>query len=430
MPGLSSFKSLIAVALLSFPVIADAQMYRLIEETNANNPGTSYQLLDSIVYTYANNTNRGSSYNADTVNYDSMYYYKGYSKGNLIIDQIAGCTYTTDGKLISRNIQGHDNYFGANTWRYDYGADSIWRTNGLVTLHRVYGLKPAYNPQVLDYIKLEDYAYAYNASKQLLYVEEGRWGFPYTDQRRHDYVYNTNGLLIKDSLSGLSHINGWHGWMNTEYDYNSAGQKVSAKAFDPVNAQGVAKLKYQNYYSYNAQGLLGEDSLYNFEKSTYAVHKYLYNPQGLIMVDTIRSNDLSKYYFVTYDYTSFDYIDQKEQWNYDTTLKTFYQRSISQYKYAHYWPVGISNIYDHSDELVLYPVPANDLLNVKWQHKGITSLQARIVNMQGQTIRSWQDEVDNVYQKQIMINGLPAGQYYLQLVADGAMYRKVFTVLK
>lgn len=428
MPGLSSFKSLIAVALLSFPVIADAQMYRLIEETNANNPGTSYQLLDSIVYTYANNTNRGSSYNADTVNYDSMYYYKGYSKGNLIIDRKAGCTYTADGKLISRNVQGQDTYY-TNRWRYDYGADSIWRTNGLVTLHRIYDLKPAYNPWILDFVLTNEYNYSYNANKQLVYLEAYLWGDSYTDPRRHHYFYDANGALVKDSLSGQA-AGRYSAWMNTEYDYNSAGQKVSAKAFDPVNAQGVAKLKYQNYYSYNAQGLMAEDSLYNFEKSTYTVHKYLYNPQGLIMVDTIRNNDLSKYYFVTYDYTSFDYIDQKVQWNYDTTLKTFYQRSISKYKYAHYWPVGISSIHDQGDELVLYPVPANDLLNVKWQHKGITTLQARIVNMQGQTVLSWQDEVDNVYQKQMMINNLPEGQYYLQLVADGAMYRKVFTVLK
>lgn len=429
MPGLSSFKSLIAVALLSFPVIADAQMYRLIEEVHESYPDSSvYYSIDSTIYLYSKNTNRGSSYNADTVNYDSMYYYEGYSKGNLKIDQIAGCTYTTDGKLISRNVQGQDTYF-TNRWRYDYGADSIWRTNGLVTLHRVYDLKPNYNPWILDLVLTSEYNYSYNANKQLVYMEAYLWGDIYTYPRRHHYFYDANGALVKDSLSGQG-AGVYSAWMNTEYDYNSAGQKVSAKAFDPVNAQGVAKLKYQNYYSYNAQGLLAEDSLYNFEKSTYTVHKYLYNPQGLIMVDTIRSNDLSKYYFVTYDYTSFDYIDQKVQWNYDTTLKTFYRRSISKYKYAHYWPVGISSIHDHSDELVLYPVPANDLLNVKWQHKGITILQARIVNMQGQTVLSWQDEVDNVYQKQMMINNLPEGQYYLQLVADGAMYRKVFTVLK
>lgn len=429
MPGLSSFKSLIAVALLSFPVIADAQMYRLIEEVHESYPDSSvYYSIDSTIYLYSKNTNRGSSYNADTVNYDSMYYYEGYSKGNLKIDQIAGCTYTTDGKLISRNVQGQDTYF-TNRWRYDYGADSIWRTNGLVTLHRVYDLKPNYNPWILDLVLTNEYNYSYNANKQLVYMEAYLWGDIYTYPRRHHYFYDANGALVKDSLSGQG-AGVYSAWMNTEYDYNSAGQKVSAKAFDPVNAQGVAKLKYQNYYSYNAQGLLAEDSLYNFEKSTYTVHKYLYNPQGLIMVDTIRNNDLSKYYFVTYDYTSFDYIDQKVQWNYDTTLKTFYRRSISKYKYAHYWPVGISSIHDHSDELVLYPVPANDLLNVKWQHKGITILQARIVNMQGQTVLSWQDEVDNVYQKQMMINNLPEGQYYLQLVADGAMYRKVFTVLK
>lgn len=429
MPGLSSFKSLIVVALLFFPVIADAQMYRLIEEVHESYPDSSvYYSIDSTIYLYSKNTNRGSSYNADTVNYDSMYYYEGYSKGNLKIDQIAGCTYTTDGKLISRNVQGQDTYF-TNRWRYDYGADSIWRTNGLVTLHRVYDLKPNYNPWILDLVLTNEYNYSYNANKQLVYMEAYLWGDIYTYPRRHHYFYDANGALVKDSLSGQG-AGVYSAWMNTEYDYNSVGQKVSAKAFDPVNAQGVAKLKYQNYYSYNAQGLLAEDSLYNFEKSTYTVHKYLYNPQGLIMVDTIRNNDLSKYYFITYDYTSFDYIDQKVQWNYDTILKTFYRRSISKYKYAHYWPVGISSIHDQGDELVLYPVPANDLLNVKWQHKGITTLQARIVNMQGQTVLSWQDEVDNVYQKQMMINNLPEGQYYLQLVADGAMYRKVFTVLK
>jgi hypothetical protein len=95
---------------------------------------------------------------------------------------------------------------------------------------------------------------------------------------------------------------------------------------------------------------------------------------------------------------------------------------------AEYSSIGIRN---NELNLVIYPVPAKNELNIGFNIPVITTVQVRLINLSGQVL--YQDDkpgFTGIYQHQIDTSSYPAGVYFIVLKAGTKSYTKKFICTK
>lgn len=412
-------RSAVVAALVLLTTNGYAQQWRLKaqidEDPKAQGSGYIYEVNDSLQYDYSYSHNRGSgtSLYYNDIPFDSyqQYHFKpgsGYELKRSLIR-----TYdNNDHKLTEQDrtlyVAGW-HLVSEDTLSYDASGNlSVWKR-----WRNVAGVNA---PSVL--VQKEEKRYTYNAQNLITamneYTSPGA-GQPFTNIRQHTYSYNggnletlhrvrvpKNGTWVDESAYITTYTNGMRSKTEdsrfslgyaiiTYYMYNGAGQRIKDSI---TSSQATGSGALMNIYTYNAQGLLATDTQ-RYTNRVQSVDVYEYTATGLLSVDTRYSVDANGQYVPSKRY---------------------------RYQYEAYWPVSVSQAVHNSNDVILYPNPATTELRisgtVQWQ-------QGRIYNSMGQMV-----QIVNANGKQVDISRLPAGNYYLQLTANGEVLNKSFTIVR
>ncbi len=409
-----------AILLLLLPLLSLAQKWRVVEvEMFGKDTTKSYAYVKTarILYDY-NSIDRGSNYTNDTVEYEKAeYYYYDKDSLALALTYISEKTYGQSNRLlynITRKRQG-------GSWMINE-MDSIFYTNGLMTDRRVY-FRMVQNKISLS----RAYAYAYNAQNlisQMHHIQYSSNGSVYLNRIESNYYsYDNNKRLIVDSMAQMNMVkNEYIDGSLITYNYHPDGRSKKWVLYDKDSVHARVLDREKSYY-YNSKGQLIFDSLIydNAHYVNYQEHRYTYNAQGRLIADTAKSDQLYVLTKVTtYKYNPWGLIEEVEVG--DKVAKDsifFYDKK--RYRYELYQEVGIKETYANNNDLTLYPNPATYVLYIKtneaWQRGYIYSSLGQVVQ-------------EFAHTKQVSINNLPAGNYFIQLVSDGGAQQKAFSIIK
>lgn len=424
-------KGLLFATVMLLPAIGQAQMHRVITKINDDHYDsshlTNYRTIDSTVYMYDAQTNRGSNYNNDTINCDraDRYVNEHWNQRYQITDRVLN-TYDQNNKITSTTVQ----YLDANNW-VTKEADTFYYNGNL--LARTQHYQEDIQQGVRSYGIEVEYRYFYDSADRIVSIQlRYPQGVQMATLKKYDHEYYSNGLLIKTTER---YLDGgvWKDRVITSYSY-TINNKVSMKNVQEYIPQSNTYVYEQYYYYYDAQDRLVLDSNgTNFwnQQVDPVVNTYTYNSAGLLDRHRISTpNDTIKISEYRYKYTPFGYVSEAELFtSKDTVLRDTLYGYRTRYFYEAYWPVGVNEVVTNSADITLYPNPASGELNIAWHDAAAGKLQVRIVDVRGQVQAQWSEEVNGDYKKTISTGKLPVGQYYLQLQSGNRMYTKIFMVM-
>lgn len=414
--------------LLAMPIASDAQNWRLIRSDRyaPDSTGKPLRLKWYSKYYYSNS--RGSNFDNSVILFDKMEGFGVDHNGKHQLGYEIIQNYNTNNDLLSHEYlsvvynpsQSKVPHFKMT---YAYTAnlqDSMIRYN--------------YDSQLKKYKYSTAYVYQYDANGNMIvqYNYDTGWN---KLQARY-YSYDANNRVIKDSV--VSYYNGNTYVLGVEvYKYYTSGNLRSKEWF--ISNGSALELKQRDHYSYNTKGLIAGDSLWQVnsmgDTTLFSVSTYTYNTQDLLVNEEqeryafFNGNNVFQYAYVTTNsYTSFGYVKNTVQSVKDATQE---ERTDSMcYYYDPYFEVGAPAVKSKEGQLTAYPVPSSSFINLKWQADKPTHINARIVNLQGQVVKQWSDDVEAAYNKSIYVGELPAGKYYIILDTGTNTYKCNIVIAK
>ncbi|MEZ5017023.1 MAG: T9SS type A sorting domain-containing protein [Flavipsychrobacter sp.] len=427
-------RAALSFALLFHATTAEAQQWRLIEVVNqTDTPATStssYITQDSTTYSYSPTAGRGSSVDNDTIDYDEMIVYQRDANSLKPSDKSTRVYH-------SNNTLWAAAHFGYNT------ASSNWSVQTWDTLYynsnKLYR-KSTYTNLGSNMMEVTRDSFAYDGQGNVSFKETSHnmgVGSSLTPTFWYFYKYDANNNPIADS--GLYYDNGWWETQFTiERMFNGSGKMTDLRTYSSLTGTGgKLELVSRRYYHYNGMGQLAIDSIQTYYLPTltrdHEQRTYTYNGSGQLVSALYwkrhrTNNQTLDSQLVTISYTSYGRVEEVETTYY--VSGSIAKKEKTRYKYEQYWPVAVKAVAAAKNELLLYPNPANHVLSISWKTASNVLLQGRIMNMQGQVVEQWTEQVNTPYQKQINTSALAAGNYYLELHAGAAIESKQFVIIK
>ncbi len=406
---------------------AQSQTHRVVKIISESKAGVAanWNHISTNELFYDKGSKRGSTYNSDYMGYDSS--------------AISRFGRSEPMNLFKRIYNADNSVHTEHRWRYENNVNELYKLdridsfaydNGKLKMHRIYDATSA--PQGGQYLIDDEYRYNYNPNGELIEKQYLRGYFTQQfDHYRTDwYTYNIHGSVTEEVV--FQYTNGVGSpFFRRMNSYDANNNLIKIEDYDYSNGTWVdAGKKYLRYNSSNQLIVDSVNKIFPNGNSSLQVHYYSYNSKGLLVKDSLHrayAGTLS-YNLTTYGYTSFDY--------YDTVFSTAHQIGTNQYSFNRTIykydsaPVSVSAIISSNADLQLYPVPTNNLLNIRLSNKGSGQIKGRIVNLYGQTVYRWQDVAGKNYHKPVMVNHLAAGQYFVVLDTDYGEIKKRFAVVR
>lgn len=431
--------TLFLVGILLCATSASAQNWRLKEKKNHSFRQffNDFRAVDSTTYLYDATSNRTSTYNNDSIEYDEEIKYVYYLYDMQYSYNIKRWYDTANRLLLS------DKYTpGApGTTKLAQRDSFVYTPSGQIKLHQTFMVTDTSSNNSGKYVfnLVLDEFYNYDAQGRAI-TKDSTVSLSQNNiiVYRHQYIYDASGNLAIDSIL-ISISAPFVGWRTERFQYNAAGDVTNQNIWLYTGVGSVGYHTHRHPYLYDASGRLTSDTLIYKEDDTLSgsrnITSYSYNVSGLLKTDTMIK--VSNYvpsrvydYGVVhrYVYTSFGYLDTVYTQTYrnsgggDTTYVT--------YRYEPHWPVSTSTVAKGQNDLLVYPVPSSNFINLKWTVDKPTTINARIVNLQGQVVKQWNDKADGIYTKSIHVGELPAGNYIVVLDAGKEQVSRAIVISK
>lgn len=420
-------RSAVIAALLASSTIANAQQWRLskMEYYSADQLGAPFEIEDMVKYQYSGGRGSTAPINEDIL-FDKEEWYSDVANQPTQVTSYTTRQYNSNNDVTEEIDFSYD--INQSKFLPDYKEESIYSNNKLDSV-------------IYYYYNTSQSKYEFDGSEKDTYDGNGRLSMTkrYDDVNALDeveyFTYNASGAILTDSIVSYTTGSAKPSAVRL-YDYDGAGNHIKL-TFVSYNT-GSRVVAGHNYYYYDANNLLLGDSS-DTQQDGYTVRStYTYDAQNR-MASAIRnfivrsggSITSSDSTIADYSYTTFGYSDVARSVTYFTGFggSGIREDSIKSY-YGQYFPVSTNNVAVQTAELVAYPVPSSNFINLKWQSDKSMTINARMVNMQGQVVQQWSDNVDGVYYKSINVANLSAGNYYIVIAADGKQIEKKITVVK
>jgi hypothetical protein len=91
---------------------------------------------------------------------------------------------------------------------------------------------------------------------------------------------------------------------------------------------------------------------------------------------------------------------------------------------------GINKLPSSIASISLFPVPANDVLNIRMEWKKQQPFDVAITDNMGRTVMQWKEKGATSYSKPILISFLPAGHYQLTIRSEGGSVSRAFVIVR
>lgn len=385
--------------------------HRLISKVYFKHDGYDLMTIDSTTYDYSNG--RGGAIDPERPNddqnilFDNSYTYNYDNNINDYGNRLHRSQQFTDNKVTMLTYTPWRYTSNGWTWKdsarylYNYATDgrmiestselwfgSIWTNSVSSTLQ--------YNTSN-NIIKMSSVAYEvefkYNSNNKIEQVVDKRLtgGFVLENSERKTYTYNGNDIASYELEAWSTSLGVWVRINRWEYTYVS----------------GTDKLDEELVYEWNNGWVLTKRINYDYDSK----------------------NNLSQILTERWDAAAQQYInDKREKWEYNVDdLPTKMERQtwtgsswgyaygdeVIHYRYERYFPTSVNTIASADDMLNVFPVPANNTVNVNWDKH--YNYNIAVVDMAGRVVLNSNANSNT----QLSVNNLPNGNYFVK-VSDGA----------
>lgn len=422
------------VAVMCMSVTVSAQNWRLYRMNVYDLSSGVYSTIDSVLYTYNYQTDRTSTYNNDSIAYDTYDHHKYYQYiGGLLHNEKWERVYNADNRVSYQTRYELDHQMQFAIGRVD---SFEYNSKGQVTRHIVHKRVDTSGRHTFILMPYIQEHYTYNSNDLLIQKDSATTFLTTETYHKRVYAYNAANYLIKDSMSVKMYNGTWRNDNTIEYLYDGMNRVARSEVYtyllnDPAYYSMVHKYIYtgnrltsDTLIEYKRQGGVNSRLLqvYTYNGSgTLETHYYdrNYNPSG--------AGYANRSFVKRYTYTSFGYVDSI------ITFNSYGNRpsdtTAHKHHYEHHFPVSTSTIASQNDELIAYPVPSSNFINLKWETAKPTTINARLVNLQGQVVKQWSGHAAGTYTKSIHVGGLPAGNYIVIFEGGGELLRKEVSIL-
>ncbi|WP_276135133.1 T9SS type A sorting domain-containing protein [Polluticoccus soli] len=329
------------------------------------------------------------------------------------------------------------------------------------------------------------YTHTFNSAGQVIkLLTETAWGTQYTEAQTTCYTYNSTGMLetttvsvdgednektsyayyndeliaqlyetrntttniwekwILDSTicSGLDsvHVNYIAGAGSPLKEFNRNKMRLDATHRVAIDSYFIdKKLQTVTWSKYDAAGRRSSDSVKGWDPVLLQLQpaymrRYLYDKNGNLLSKADYSWDVlnNNYTFTSVDsmtYYANNHLATHQHYSYINNDLVPTEKSVFEYFYYGF-PAGVYDV-NSNQAINLYPIPAVSYINLQLNFTKPETFSVRIMSMQGQVLRSWSEPAQHAYNKQILLDGFPAGNYQLQLQTTAGNMAKQFTVI-
>lgn len=374
--------------------------------------------------------NRGSDYKNGIINYDSAVYFyatnrpytvftKTYDTADrLLTDKSAdvylpspyykttGHTYEYDslGRIVeeSHAYSEHKHYPTYTTIqkKYDSSGNPI-ETN--TTSYSIYN--PPWPPVKTKYL----YDTANNNTRIVQQIMD-TVNSVYFNAVKDSFIYN-NSNQWEQQIRYVWRDSAWQLYAKYEMDYKG-GQKASewlSYTYDTAGKTFLPRVKKTMKYN-------------NLWDTTEVSLAYNIN-NGF----KTRSMKLTVYNSYNQPDTVYHYKSNYSSSNPDTKL---YFQNKEVHIYQVYWPTNVSNTTDLENKLKIYPVPANNTLNLTAEIKELQDVTISISDIQGRVLYTHQELSSLSINKKIPVSKLPNGIYILKLSGHNLNLTRKFSIAR
>lgn len=405
---------------------------------NYNRKTSTYQFDTNFIYTY--NPSAGYTQNLLQVeSYDTL--------KNLIYD-------------ITLRKDGSGNWIDSLKYTYTYDANNNMSSYTMQKLNISTG----------TWTNLEKHLYTSDAAGNRLTDIIQKWDVPtasWSFLSEHAYTYNSKNTMVSDTFKYINPM--YMRLMDStvsEYTYDTAGNLTLFRAlsvtFVPASYSYYYPTKYMYEYQYNSitkdlDQKLHEvpsthgpgwfiDSIiyYTFDTShnlVYEENPHYYN--NTFEYDTAH-NLLSATYVVWnvggpikpsfrhfYSYNSDNLVTMFTYELYDIASGKWKGQTQDRYYYITPPPpkrTAVGNVNQQMGSLLVYPSPANSVLNIDIHTQKELPIIIAIYDMQGRIWSQWQVDAALFSHSSIPVSQMPAGNYILNVKNESGQVSKMFTV--
>jgi len=446
-------KKLLLVTFALTPMFASAQ--RLVGLTNAiyNTAISDFLNTDSTVYSYTGT----HAYYDQALNSTYSYALSGYFWNTRTLK-----TYDGSGNVTKINVQNCDT---PSTWVDVSETDYTYDGSGNTTSISV----QMYNKSTSTWYPYSRDGYTYDASNNMLtdtsYYNGGKGYGPQT--------------LLSNTLDGSGHLvsstyktyfgGSWYNYVQDAYTVNGAGKILTDISQRYNSKKSVWTNSTQETYTYDGSNNIlsylyqtwdtaGGGSWQNNTMSTLT-----YSGSNVITLDTATysggawapqthdsmsydaSNNMIAEIFQYYSSSISKYVNSTlisntynasnkittstlSRWNFPGWGYNTSKGLGTQARY-YYETTDVPNVANAGGSIKLYPVPANNFLdiNITW-NKSQTAVIA-IYDLNGKLYSQWQTANGGNYNTNIATNHLPAGSYILKVKGANGVITERFSVV-
>ncbi|RYE23688.1 MAG: T9SS type A sorting domain-containing protein [Sphingobacteriales bacterium] len=296
----------------------------------------------------------------------------------------------------------------AGTWEPSIAVTYTYDASGNLKEQQYFGYAGGnwqpYPWQIIDH--------TYTAGNQLLnqVILAGSGGTTTTPQYRNLFTYSGGNRTSWTYQSWDFTNNLWKDEQKEDYWYNTAGDLEELVSYIDLPIIGL-DTQGKNVYTYDANHNLTQTLGIWFNSNTrtfYEANRLTFTSNSYGQTTRVISETAGGTSGWTYESGDFDY----------------------HYYYEDYYPTTVAKLQQQGGALKVYPVPANNSLNVdiKWDVEQAYTLT--IADMMGRVVHSEQ-RTENSEQSAIDISMLPAGAYNIILKGDkGGLQHSKFTIAR
>jgi hypothetical protein len=414
---------------LALPVVllqdVQAQSSRLIAQANWFNNGTVFVRQDTTSYSYTNP--RGGDLKQPML-FDNAFNW-GVADTALINRNWTIQEFYSDNTLKASTLQTWNALSGAwqNSTRVNY-----WYTSGGMVDYSI-----AQTWGGASWTNVSRNVYTYGSGK-LVRNEMQTWnGVTFTPTSAKIYSYdaagNTTQILSQSYESGI--------WVYTdlwEYTYTSMSWLSTEKY--SVWSTSSFRPRTMNSYSYDTSGnmLTKNSQKYNATTTTYdnsmlsTFSNFTSGRMAQTQIDESWDSTTSTYNYMkeyTYTYNTFGQLTSSTgiSWN----RAGFWQYVLGDPKMAYYYQtytVGVNSIDAVKGSMNVYPVPAQNVVNIALSWADAQAFQVVIYGMDGSLVNTWQVEPTAQYNVSVPVGNLATGNYLVKVVGSKGQLTQQFSV--
>ncbi len=402
---------------------------RLVAASNWSHDGAEFKRHDSTAYNYTS-TARGGDLNTQLKFDDATNW--SYVMGDTANKNTRSVQeFDTNNNLlttVTQNWDGVITFSWVNQFKFIYSYNSSNKKVSMVTQHW---------DGTSAWITDSKNAYSYNAANQLYLDQFLLWDgvSTYNPSTQKTYYFDAAGNITNETdvlfVAGTPTFTS-----DTDYTYNASNKLVTKTGNTWSGSAWVNGIRWTNFYdtttgnntnqlteTYNGTAFVNsmQRTFSNFNSNHMALTEIdqTWDPTG-------SGSWVDKYKF-TYTYNSSNQLTSATRQSNDISIGWAY--AFGDTKSVYYYGAYVNAVYNVSNtggDASVYPVPAQNTLNIDLKWNEAQAATVAICDMQGKVVDQWSTPSATQNHHSLNISNYAAGVYFVKIAgAEGQIVKQI-----